>query len=580
MQPVEAKKPTWGYRLKKLVQRRRTVVLLSLALAMTILVALGAGIGKTMFDRFAAEARLADATTQTQTLLQQAKHSRESARSITVPIHGRSPEQKTLADSHWNDATVALAQLRLVLKSNPELPAHYHESFQELQTSLDFDLASRQLVNKLEQCILYAMKYDPQEKAYAREQARVMIEEAFQEFGISVYESPGEEAAHICAAMPEPFKIEVIEAVHFLVAETIPVFRPGIVSGEEQRTQRIHWWVEFLNQFDSDPWRIAMRQAAVKRNTAQMRDLTLSEAQHVSQQPPYTLLFLADSLSRMGEYQLAVDQLKLAQGQYSDNVWLTQYLGKALMYHRDRQDYLAAARYLTAAVSLSPENSMMHQGLGEALHHLGQYEDAAEASRRAIAISPDFVVAKQQLASSLVEVGQWEEAKQIYEELLEEDRQNPYIMGGLAVVLLRAGDRQQAHHYFRQALEQTPDDETAITNLANFYETDQDYSACLEVYRQAIARLPDHQTLRQAWGMAAIRAGKPEQAIEPLRWVCERTPQDFQSQYDLALALHHAKRYAEAIEHYDAALRIQPQNEMAQAGRESAVQTLRMFESK
>ena len=381
--------------------------------------------------------------------------------------------------------------------------------------------------------------------------------DAFNQYGIVPEKQSAHQVANHCMPMREDFRAKFAEGIHFLCSE----LSPQRVSGRLGDDPQLHWWVDFLDQFDPDAWRSKMRRAVLDKDVDTLQSLAFDDAKKIGKHSPYALLMFADALARFGETQLAVQQLTLAQTAYPDDVWLTQYLGKALMYEVGNVDYRTASRYLTAAVSLDHGNSMMHQALGEALLNLEQYDAAIKALEAALEISPDFVQAKQQLANAFQYSGRPKKAIQLYHEILEKHPRESTTIGALGAAYFRAGDLGKSVTWLEKAIELAPGDANNHLNLARAHTLSHKPQVAIKVLGRAIKKCPDNMELYQALGMDLIRAGQPVKAIPVLKTVVSKKPKSFESRYDLALAYHHAKQWKNAYKHYSMAIQLNPKHE-------------------
>ncbi|MEZ6096245.1 MAG: tetratricopeptide repeat protein [Pirellulaceae bacterium] len=411
------------------------------------------------------------------------------------------------------------------------------------------------------------MQFDDVTRAYARDLGRQEIERAFAQFGIEPNHQSPFEAADFCCSIPTIYRNDIVEAIHFWITESRPQLRNRTV--EEIDVGSIAWWIDFLNAFDPDPWRINVRSALIANDHTKLASLVSGESSEIDLQLPFTRLLIADALSRMGQGSLAVAELKDAQRKFSNNAWLTQYLGKALMYE-DEKDFAAAARYLTAAVSLSPENSMMHEALGEALYQTGNFRDAADQFRHALIISPKFVQAKQWLANSLIESGDFDEATAHLDAVLLECPEMSEAWTTKAILEQRLGNQTEAETSFRKASELKPNDDDLHLNLLSFLETSGQIPRAVEHLRKLIDSNRNSVTWNRYLGHLLLRDKRADEAIVFLDLVAKLDTEDFESHYDLGLAHHYAGNYSIALECYKRAKQLNPDNDKVNLAIESA----------
>src|SRR5262249_19826042 len=118
-------------------------------------------------------------------------------------------------------------------------------------------------------------------------------------------------------------------------------------------------------------------------------------------QPPATLVFLAGTLSLVGEKKLAIEVARSAQEQYPGDFWVNRHLASNLMAHNPVQ----AVRLGQPTVVIRTSTPAVHLDLGSALNAGGDQRAAAVAYRRAIELQPDLSVAYHNLGNLLSDLG-------------------------------------------------------------------------------------------------------------------------------------------------------------------------------
>ena len=120
---------------------------------------------------------------------------------------------------------------------------------------------------------------------------------------------------------------------------------------------------------------------------------------------------------------------------------------------------------------------------------------------------------------------------------------------------LAGGRIRDAARQYRMAARLTPADVVAQAQLADTSRTIGDaadeVAAC-----EALARLRPGPALDARWGEALLRAGRPEEAIGPLRRVADAQPRDGDAHNVLGVAYVHAGRLDEAVREFEEAVRL------------------------
>ncbi len=538
IQPVTAQRPTWSYRIRKLLQRRRAICVLAATLLLTIAISVTGFLLKSSSDNRAKHRKTQQVKNEIQALLQGAQ--RDLSEAYESPEIFRQKVNQAYSGS----------QTAKVLANSGDSFDDEHTAIERLETKLTFLQSVDKTVQRFAAAKMETLRFDPVQRTYSRMRGQKAIVQAFADFGIDFNKHSPDQAVRFCSPVPDFYKIQFAEAIHFWFSE--------LQTAGGESTRRGRWCVAFLKQLDPDPWRSSMRRAVVEKNTAKLKEIIFADANEMRQQPPFALLMFADALATNGETQVAIEQLAYAQSRYPENVWLTQYLGKALMYDVEQVDYSRAARYLTAAVSLDPQNSMMHQALGEALLHLEKYSAAIQSLRIAIRISPDFIQAKQQLANALQYAGQFDEAIKIYREILQTNPEEPSTIGALGAAYFRAGKTESSIKLLRQAIQLAPDDPENHVNLSHALTLLKKSDESMVVLETVLRRFPKNIAIKRAYGTELLRAGRARKAIKYLKQVAAMAADQSESHYDLALAYHHAQKFQLAKQHYQRAIDLNP----------------------
>jgi tetratricopeptide (TPR) repeat protein len=201
---------------------------------------------------------------------------------------------------------------------------------------------------------------------------------------------------------------------------------------------------------------------------------------------------------------------------------------QALRWHPQDAE-LAASRahaigILRKAVESDPLKPDGHQALGSALLHNGQFAAAASALAQAIALKPDFALAYRDLGHAFDRQGLDTKAMEAFQKALA---LSPKLMD----VLIRLGGLHEAHG----------NPEEAVT--------------CFE---RASTVAPDTTTGRLCQAMAMLLRGNTAAAESLLRKTLALNPGSASAHNVLGSLLVSAGRFQEGIEHYEAALRLNP----------------------
>jgi Flp pilus assembly protein TadD len=126
----------------------------------------------------------------------------------------------------------------------------------------------------------------------------------------------------------------------------------------------------------------------------------------------------------------------------------------------------------------------------------------------------------------------------------------------LAVAYDRKGLHERARNSFERALDHEPDAQT-LNNLGYSLYLSGNYRAAVARLKRAARLAPSDERIWNNLALAQCRLGKYEDAYRSFA----RSGGEYQGRLNVAAMLERAGRDGEAIEHYEAARRAQPQSE-------------------
>ncbi len=130
--------------------------------------------------------------------------------------------------------------------------------------------------------------------------------------------------------------------------------------------------------------------------------------------------------------------------------------------HMQGKDPLFA---LQQAVYLLPDDAKAHNNLGNALHDLGQFDNAVAEFRRAVELNPKLAEVYHNLGIALNSLGKLNEAATNYRHALKIKPDYADAHNNLGITLNHLGQLNDALASYRKALEFTPDHINAQNNL-------------------------------------------------------------------------------------------------------------------
>lgn len=218
------------------------------------------------------------------------------------------------------------------------------------------------------------------------------------------------------------------------------------------------------------------------------------------------------------------------------------------------------------AVSVTDENAMAYNLLGQALRDRGDLERARDALSEAIAIQPNFTLAYYNLAQTQIKARNIDGAAGSLQRAIELDPD-------FFIARIDLGDLERERHndvvaveQYRAALKTAPQDVRANVNLANLLLAQGQIDEAIALYRTALKTDPDHSVAHSSLGSALFQQGKSDEAISHFRAAVKVAPESVSAHLNLGIALRGVQQTDEAISEFEAALRLDPENQSAKNG--------------
>jgi tetratricopeptide (TPR) repeat protein len=207
-------------------------------------------------------------------------------------------------------------------------------------------------------------------------------------------------------------------------------------------------------------------------------------------------------------------------------------------------------------VRLAPDDEEGYKNLAGIYMLSGRAAEAVEYYRRALEIAPGDAVARARLARALLASGQVREAAETVETLRGgTEGEGDYVR---ALIYREQGEIKKALAAFKAAEPHLADDGEFWWERGLTYEAARDHGAAVEAFGKALTFGPAVPPIYTARGENYLRLGNDARAKADFEAAISLNPGDGIAHYELACIYAGEGRTADALEHLEAAVRINP----------------------
>jgi serine/threonine protein kinase/uncharacterized protein HemY len=381
-EPVEAGPPSAAYRFRKFAKRNKAALAIA-ALAMFFLVVLGGGVGWSIYDRTARQAKVSG---QLELILAEVAKLEQAEK--------------------WSEALTSARRAEPALAAG-EAPPEIQERVR--QTLLDLELVRRLDEIRAQSGTVWVTAGALRLAAQADREYTT----AFRQAGIDLDALPVSEAVHRITA-----RRAIVAALLPALDDWVAVRSMGknvevrSMDKDEASTRRL---IDVLNAADPDPWRQRVREAIARKDQSALANLVTSA--DLDQQPAATLTLLYSALWASGNDREQELILRRAQWKYPADYWINHRLGVDLIWRQTPDDIRDGIGFMRAAVALRPQSAHSVMNLGNGYSALGQHDQAIACYRKAIELQPNCCW--NNLGIALGRKGLYEEAIAAFEQAIK-----------------------------------------------------------------------------------------------------------------------------------------------------------------
>jgi serine/threonine protein kinase len=541
---VQACPPSARYRLRKFARRKKVALLAGSALALALLLAVGAvaaSIGWANRDR---EARRAVIAGKVDLALEEA--------------------ESLFGQKRWADALAAVRRAA-ALTTDAAAWAGRQQRIADFEADLDMVFGLEEVHGK-----------PLQPDYYTGEELDAVYAELFRGYGIDVN------------------SLDVAEAAARLRGRSIVeelVIALDDWAGMRRRRKPDAAWTKLLTiaqAVDSDPWRNRLRTAWERNDRSELEHLAATIS--TDEVAPGTSLLLGSALCDLGAVDTGIRLLRRAQQRYPNDLWLNDALAVRYCWIVDPPRFDDALRFYTAALAVRPDNHRLHTVVGNVQRERRALDEATLAYSRAIELKPTELEAWLGRGMCHLELGQWTNALDDF--ALHNDTSSKRVivwrnrratffpdgklatsppqpqrsgrlnknygldLAGAGAVMDKSPAWEQAVAAFTEATRHSVSDSNLNSAFAWLLATCPDEKfrdprRAISLAETAVKFMPGDYNCWLALGVSRFRAGSPKECADAIRQAMTLGGGgDSRHWYVLAMAHHQLHENREALERY------------------------------
>ena len=261
------------------------------------------------------------------------------------------------------------------------------------------------------------------------------------------------------------------------------------------------------------------------------------------------------ALYSSGQYQEAIDQIKILNGLYPNVPFLFNLVGAC---YKELGQLEGAAKMFEAAVGIKLDYAEAHKNLGITLRDLGQKEQAIESLKKAIEIDSNYVDAYYNLAITFKDLDQVEQSVQIYKKVIEINPKFAQAHNNLGNIYKGLGKNKEAIQSFEEAIKINPNFAQAHNNLGNVFKDLGQPNDAIQSYKTAIEIKPDFAEFYYNLGLSLKNIAKFDEAIISFNDAIALNPNFAEAHNDLGSCFTLLGQMSKALDSYKKAIAIKP----------------------
>jgi uncharacterized protein (TIGR02466 family) len=210
----------------------------------------------------------------------------------------------------------------------------------------------------------------------------------------------------------------------------------------------------------------------------------------------------------------------------------------------------ATANMAQTLIAQYPNTFLLHNVLGIALDGLGEYDGAINSYRNALKLQPNMPDLHFNLGIVLSNLNRFEEAANSYRKAIALNPKFFEAYGNLGTLMQKQGKLEEAVASYRKAISINAD-ARGYFNLGTALRDQGKLDEAIKSYQQAIQLFPNYADAHSNLGETLRDQGNMQEAIISYQNALALNPNHPSANYNMAEFLYLAKRYDEAIPHFE-----------------------------
>lgn len=166
----------------------------------------------------------------------------------------------------------------------------------------------------------------------------------------------------------------------------------------------------------------------------------------------------------------------------------------------------------------------------------------------------------------------WKNTETLFSHAVRKTQNNYLAYNNLGFYFSKLGRTTEAMENFRASLRINPSYADAQNNLGHALANERKYAEAIEHYRAGLRTSPNNVEIRNNLGNALAETGDVDGAMKEYAFVLQRQPDHADAHNNLGIALAMKGQLAEAIAHFNQALRLKPGSAHGNLGNAFAAQ--------